>query len=153
MDRAQQSEASSLVSLIGRLRAPTLEEREEAAAELERLSLQGWSLAEARALLESATESFPARKYPIQDSAADLVRAVGTLPVPEWADLVVQHFGKYRPAAREAALEMLASIPGHRGLEAILSLGSAGATARRRGRSPSSHAPLGGCGRTHVADL
>jgi hypothetical protein len=107
---------------LHRLRSPDGDVREGAADELDALGREGLSAHEALEALESAAGRFPARRFDIQDTAADLILAVGYHPDVAYVPVIEKLYRRLNVKARLAALELLARTPEREAADAIMAL-------------------------------
>ena len=99
---------SAIGGLVAQLQSEDLDEQDAASAALEKLGNEGLSVEEGLRALEAAAGPFPPRRAEqFDDSAADLVRAVGKVPLPEHVERVVELYGRYDEKARFEALRLL----------------------------------------------
>lgn len=112
--------ALSLDDVLELLHSPRERERERAARQLARLGRIGLSLAQGLRALKASTLPYPARRFPKDDTATDLIRAVLQVPYPEYLPHIVQRYRLWNPRARAEVLNLLARIDDQRAAEAMM---------------------------------
>lgn len=120
-----------IAPIVARLRQGDEEIRETAADELDALAREGLTAAEGLEVLTLAAERFPSRRFTIQDTAADLVRAAGVHPRLEYVPLVQKLFRRYNAKARLATFELLARLEDRSAAEAFVAIVRSNARANR----------------------
>lgn len=111
-----------LERILERLRGRDEEAREQAAEDLDAMAREGLGIDEGVRVLEASIGRFPSRRFDIQDSSVDLIRAVAQSPRAEYVPVVLRLFRRLNPKAKQAALELLARVEDRAAAEGLMSL-------------------------------